>query len=271
SGCGAGIVNRGDLTLIDSVVSGNTGEGSFFFGGGLDHSGGEGTSGFLHILRCIIAANHSEGRAGGLYLGGGEITITDSTVAGNVAGAGGGIYFASGVLQLLGSTIASNGCVGVGGGLAMTGGALTATNCTISGNTNSGTGGGLYFRGGDGEGEGGFAEGFGGPPPENLSAVLAHCTVADNNTSDAGGGIGLEFGGFVVQLRNTIVAANHSAAGVDVGDLFSSGDPFVSLGHNLIGIAPPGNGLENGVNGDQVGTTASPIDPRLGPLQNNGG
>jgi hypothetical protein len=30
-------------------------------------------------------------------------------------------------------------------------------------------------------------------------------------------------------------------------------------------------GFTNGVNGDQVGTAAAPLDPLLGPLQNNGG
>ena len=30
-------------------------------------------------------------------------------------------------------------------------------------------------------------------------------------------------------------------------------------------------GLSNGVNGNQIGTQSTPLDPRLGPLQNNGG
>jgi hypothetical protein len=46
---------------------------------------------------------------------------------------------------------------------------------------------------------------------------------------------------------------------------------FASGGHNLIGDGSGSTGFVNGVNGDQVGTAANPIDPRLGPLANNGG
>jgi hypothetical protein len=43
-------------------------------------------------------------------------------------------------------------------------------------------------------------------------------------------------------------------------------------GNNLIGNGDnsPFQG-KNGVNGDIVGTTVNPINPKLGPLQNNGG
>src|SRR5262249_21153685 len=41
-----------------------------------------------------------------------------------------------------------------------------------------------------------------------------------------------------------------------------------SQGHNLIGDGPGGSGFDPT---DQVGTSANPIDPVLGPLQGNGG
>jgi hypothetical protein len=44
---------------------------------------------------------------------------------------------------------------------------------------------------------------------------------------------------------------------------------FASQGHNLIGDPFGSSGF--GVTGDLVGTTESPLDPRLGPLANNGG
>ena len=43
-----------------------------------------------------------------------------------------------------------------------------------------------------------------------------------------------------------------------------------SNGYNLIGDGSGGTGLVTG-NGNQVGTAASPIDPLLGLLQDNGG
>jgi hypothetical protein len=62
-------------------------------------------------------------------------------------------------------------------------------------------------------------------------------------------------------LRNSIVAGN--GGGNDVTGQFSS------QGHNLIGATS--SAFFNGVNGDQVGNTGSPLDPHLGPLANNGG
>nr|MDQ3746650.1 Ig-like domain-containing protein [Acidobacteriota bacterium] len=70
-------------------------------------------------------------------------------------------------------------------------------------------------------------------------------------------------------LSNTIVARNtlsNNQSGPDTSGAFAS------QGHNLIGVADAGStGLSNGVNGDQVGTSGSPLDPLLGPLADNGG
>jgi hypothetical protein len=49
------------------------------------------------------------------------------------------------------------------------------------------------------------------------------------------------------------------------GALNSSGD------YNLIGDGTGMTGLSNGVNGNLVGSAAAPLDPLLGPLQDNGG
>jgi hypothetical protein len=46
---------------------------------------------------------------------------------------------------------------------------------------------------------------------------------------------------------------------------------FHFIGHNFVGRSDGGTGFTDGVNGDQAGTIASPKDPLLGPLQNNGG
>jgi hypothetical protein len=46
---------------------------------------------------------------------------------------------------------------------------------------------------------------------------------------------------------------------------------FSSQGHNLIGQTDGSSGLSNGFNSDLTGTTASPLDPKLGPLARNGG
>ena len=67
-------------------------------------------------------------------------------------------------------------------------------------------------------------------------------------------------------MLNTIVAGNTGT----LADPDANG-AFTSLGNNLIGDAGAATGFTDGVAGDQVGTVASPIDPKLGPLQDNGG
>jgi len=75
-----------------------------------------------------------------------------------------------------------------------------------------------------------------------------------------------------VSLRNTIVALNTVPSQNSVGGPDLDG-PFISKGHNLIGAGSTSTGFPPGTNanGDLVGTKTSPIDPRLGPLANNGG
>ena len=78
-----------------------------------------------------------------------------------------------------------------------------------------------------------------------------------------GGGI---YASFPSTLQNTLVAANFAD---EVNDDVS-GD-FLSRGGNLIGDVGSASGFTDGVQGDQVGQTGAVIDPRLGPLQDNGG
>src|SRR6185436_14297724 len=68
------------------------------------------------------------------------------------------------------------------------------------------------------------------------------------------------------KLTNTIMAGGNSAKPDATSDAFG---PFVSGGFNLIGIGDGSSGFNSST--DQVGTLASPLDPKLGPLQDNGG
>ncbi len=73
-----------------------------------------------------------------------------------------------------------------------------------------------------------------------------------------GGTVGIRHGNSrPFELRNNIVT---SAGGTAVEG------SFISIGNNLIQSASPATGLVNGVSGDMVGSLASPIDARLGPL-----
>src|SRR5207249_1538222 len=89
------------------------------------------------------------GTNGGAINNGGTITLTDSTIDGNIAsGAGGGIFnngdgffTASGIVTLTRTTVSNNTADSQGGGIANGGSksSLTLTNSTVSGNTATGT------------------------------------------------------------------------------------------------------------------------------------
>ncbi|HVK06398.1 MAG TPA: choice-of-anchor Q domain-containing protein, partial [Armatimonadaceae bacterium] len=88
-----------------------------------------------------------------------------------------------------------------------------------------------------------------------------------DNSAHIGGGVLLAIGG-ASAVRNTIIADNLADAGGIGPDVFGA---FTSGGHNLIGDGTGATGFADGVNGDQMGTAAAPIDPRLGALADNGG
>ncbi len=122
------------------------------------------------------------------------------------------------------------------------------TNCTIYENHAESYGGGISIFG---------------------PAEIKNCTITNNEANIlqyglTGGGIFIDASAFL-QIGNTIISANidHNSTGQDVSGTITS------LGGNLIGIGEGSTGF-TGTN-DQVGTTASPIDAKLGPLQDNGG
>jgi hypothetical protein len=85
-----------------------------------------------------------------------------------------------------------------------------------------------------------------------------------SSCSSVGGGL-LNSSGDVsgtVSLHNTLIAQNTAASAPDVSGHVQS------QCYNLIGNGSGGSGFAHT---DLVGTTANPIGPRLGPLQDNGG
>jgi hypothetical protein len=71
-------------------------------------------------------------------------------------------------------------------------------------------------------------------------------------------------------LHNTLIAGNfRGATGTTRDDVFGALNP--GSDYNLIGDGTGMTGISNGVNGNLVGSAAAPLDPLLGPLQDNGG
>src|SRR5262249_49208124 len=93
-------------------------------------------------------------------------------------------------------------------------------------------------------------------------------TITLNQTAGSfnlGGGIEINIssGSPRALLRNAIIAGNEAALrGPDVDG------PVLSLGYNLVGQT---DGSSGRVGTDQQGTSRQPLDPQLGPLQDNGG
>ncbi len=268
-----GISNTGTLTITDSTISGNTAAAN---GGILNNStltithstisgntaatfnGGIGNSGTLTITDSTISGNTAAtDNSGGISnTASGKLTITDSTISGNTATTGGGIL-SNGTLIITYSTISGNTAATYDGGGILSNGTLIVTDSTISGNTAATDGGGIRN----------FGSG-------NLT--VTNSTIA-NNTADRdgknignGGGIFTDATGTAI-LNNTIVAKNFDntpLGGTIRADVSGSFDPNSSF--NLIGNGA-GSNFISGINSNIVGNDASPIDPLLGTLQNNGG
>jgi CSLREA domain-containing protein len=293
---GGGIHNLGVLELRDVVVIGNR-AGNGRNDPALSGSGGSGggilSQGLLTLINCVITQNragdggpNSNGGDGGGVGAGFGGTIINTVISNNVAGTGG---FGPG---------SPGGTGGRGGGLS-TGNVMTIANSLITGNRSGQGGDGVAFsgaQGGDGGGisnsarmtminttisnnetgdggtgtrEGGLG-GFGGGI-HNIAPqlILANCTITGNKTNGhfggSGGGIYSPFTGIGI-LKNTIVANNSVAKGggadgqgPDLNGNFNSQDfnllkdvSTASISgvttHNIIGV-----------------------DPKLGPLFNNGG
>jgi hypothetical protein len=232
-GCGINNFGGGLMTVKNSIIANNTALGSI--GGGIYNDG------TLAVFNCTISDNSTaggdNGEGGGIFNDSfGTASVTNSTISGNTTSfCGGGISNNGGAVTVIGSTFSGNGGEFVFGGGLCNSGTANITNCTFSGNqTSSGSGSGMYNF-------------FG--------------TVSINDSTFAANGSGIVRQAGTVMLKNTIVALNNP-------DLYFA---FTSLGHNLIGNADGSTGFTDGVNGDQVGSSGSPVNPRLAPLGKNGG
>ena len=247
-GDGGGILNFGTLTLANSVVSHNS---AFTCGGGICNRG------TATVINSRVTDNYSDHSGGGIANYQGTLTVQNSTVSGNESlFYGGGISnrWTGTLVGVTGSTVSGNHTGDTGGGIYSES-RLNVTNSTVSGNTSDRHGGGIGDEG-------------------TLTVVS---TTVTNNRADfddngigAGGGIFFQYD--YPTLRNTIVAGNYRrATSITAEDIYAGvwGDLDSSSSFNLIGTG--GRGLTNGLNSNQVGTPALPVDPFLGPLQNNGG
>jgi hypothetical protein len=236
---GGDVGNSGQLTIDGCTLLG----GAATFGGGVFSNGGT-----LTVTNSTLANNGAPGTTwgGGLFAQGATVTLTNDSLVGNRGSIGAGLFLNGGTATITNSTIANNAADTWGGGIYNQAAAITLTNDTLANNAAT-AGGGIYTFG------------FG------ATLSLTNCTIAGNactGLGSEGGGIYQGIGNPTTTLKNTLVAGNSAAAGPDLDGAITS------LGHNLIGNNQDASGL---VASDFVGTTDSPLDPLLGPLQDNGG
>jgi hypothetical protein len=124
-GNGGGIYNNDDVTITNSVISGNTTAGGGN-GGGFYDNGFDGT-----LIGSTVSGNTAGGGdAGGVYANGITTTITNSTISGNTAGSIGGVVGNGIDVFINNTTIASN----TGGGVQLTGISMTLKNTIVANN-----------------------------------------------------------------------------------------------------------------------------------------
>jgi hypothetical protein len=244
AGYGAGILNEGSLTVTGCTFTGNHAANSTV----TQSNGGAlaAVNGVTAVLNSNFGGNIADTDGGGLRNDGGQMTVSNCTFTGNHANYGGGVYnggwlASGGTLTMTGCTFVGNSVAGGGGGFSNDRqGVATVVNSTFTGN--SGRLGGGVFNGSIGQ-----------------SLTLANVTVSGNGP---GSGLYVESAGDAVVLHNSLIAGNAP----DV-----TGGVNGASNNNLIGNGTGLSGISDGVHGNRVGTAATPIDPQLGPLQDNGG
>jgi len=257
------------ITLANEIVINNAGTMTINGNGAnvLTIDGGPGTNRIFFIDKATVTissvtltggngAGTIGGNGGAIYAIGGTIVLNSIHVTANSANTAGGVYFNNGTdHQILNSTFSANTASSCGGFYNDTS-TLAVTNSTISGNSVENIGGGFCSL---------------------ANTTLRHVTITANSAGNGGGGmlinLAINFPNRrTLNLGNTIVAGN---TGSSTPDIRFNGGTITTAGYNLLGdnsgietIFPAGN---PNANQDIVGTSASPVNPLLGPLQNNGG
>jgi len=291
---GGGISNSGTVTIDNNVIQEND-------GGGLLNNNGT-----AMISNSLIKANHSGETGGGIW-NNGEMTISHSSISGNISGnsvtakycgdigahcMGGGIYN-EGTLTINDSILSANSVgssklVGDGGGIfsadfGATSPTLTINRSTISNNVATGGGGGISagylttmtinnstISGNAGGGAAGIQT--------EATGMINNSTISGNRASNVGGGIN---NGGTLTLGNTTVSENSASSRMGGGIRNYGGTTTLQnsiIANNSQGDNCNGTILSNGYNlsGDGTCNFSGPgdlnnTDPKLGPLQNNGG
>lgn len=132
------------LSVSDLTLTHGGGAGLSHRGAGLRVQGG-----VVSVQRVTLSGNLTNQDGGAIAVEGGSVEVSQSTITGNSGvsiSRGGGIFLGGGDLRITDSEISANnagGFSGDGGGIGCAGGSIEIANSTISGNTSATSGGGL--------------------------------------------------------------------------------------------------------------------------------
>ncbi len=251
------IYNDGNMFVADTLFELNTA----FEDGGAIHNGGTGD---VQFENSFFLSNKATGWGGAVSeSGSGQLTFTDCLFEHNAVNGEGGVLNNHGLNTVLfaNSTLASNSALDDGGAIWMNQGSVTLLNSTLSGNTaTTGEGGAIFISDNSGSNSASVA-------------LIEHSTIVDNNSDGLGGGIFSGGSAFApplpLEINHSIIAGNFSNSS-DEDDL-GARNTIVMAFYNLIGN-PTGHILFGvGADTNLVGTNTNPLDPLLGPLDDNGG
>lgn len=248
----------GDLDLLGSTtIRGQGADRTIIDAGGIDRAFEAINAGTVVLEHLTIENGVAGANTPGYFsmFSGGAIatvgnsstlTLNDVELRNNQAQSGGGLYNVYSTVVINHSILHDNiATTGSGGGIAEGLASYTRLyNVTLSGNRAAQSGGGMITS--------------------NNTALLNNVTItgnlADSDANGTGNGGGLAKGIAAATLSNSIVAGNSDSG----GEAPDCTDSLTSNGYNLIG-----NSLGCSVTptmGDQIGTSASPLDPELLPL-----
>lgn len=261
AGSGGGILNLGELRILNSIISDNTSNRA---GGGMEM-----TPGSAAQVRDTDFTGNSTGAApgngGAIHItGDADISIDGGLFDNNTAALeGGGLWNGAGTMTVRGATITNNTASGDdadtgGGGVFNQAGTINITDSEISGNVAdgiSGSGGGILNN-------------------ENTILNVSRTLISGNSSSRAGGGIET-LAGTVVKLKDVNLDNNSTAANPgNGGGMHVTGAATVEVSGGTVNgnfAATEGGGLWNHIGTMSVAGVTIDNNIAAGDAADNGG
>ena len=232
-----------NITISDSVISSNSATSTVLSGvpgGGILLSSGVS----LTLSDSTVSNNAATRGGGGIYgLSNTRATIENSTITGNSASAGGGISLGSqSIWEIKSSTISGN-TAEFGGGVFIYSSNITINNSTLSGNFGSSQSSAIQAR-------------------KNSELTLRNTTVY-------GGSAGASGNDSVILAEGSTFNLYNSSISGPAGSLVPNCREINFPNGNIPGVVNAGS--DNIIDDGTCSTSALAVDPKLGPLANNGG